>query len=131
MAVAGAARAVAPYSPPELDALLCRAADLLALGADPATAWAEPDGPLDRQARALLRLARRSACSGSALADGVAELAAESRQEAIHAATAAAERAGVVIAGPLGVCFLPAFACLGVFPVVAGLASDVFTSGVL
>ena len=64
------------------------------------------------------------------MAEGVAELAVESRHEAAHAATALAERAGVVIAGPLGVCFLPAFACLGVVPVVAGLATDVFTSGV-
>jgi pilus assembly protein TadC len=131
MTVAGAARAVASCGPPELGGLLCRAADLLALGADPATAWAEPEERLDRQGRAMLRLARRSASSGAALADGVAELAVESRQEAIHAAAAAAERAGVVIAGPLGACFLPAFACLGVVPVVAGLATEVFASGVL
>ena len=46
-------------------------------------------------------------------------------------ATAAAERAGVLIAGPLGLCFLPAFVCLGVVPVVAGLAGDVFGPGLL
>lgn len=78
-----------------------------------------------------MRLARRSACSGSALAQGVAELAEQSRQEAMHAATAAAERAGVLIAGPLGLCFLPAFILLGVVPVVAGLAGQVFSGGLL
>ena len=86
---------------------------------------------LDEQCRALLRLARRSAASGAALADGVAELAVEARHDAARAADAAAERAGVVIAGPLGMCFLPAFICLGVVPVVAGLAGDVFSSGLL
>ena len=53
------------------------------------------------------------------------------RQDAGHAAVAAAERAGVLIAGPLGLCFLPAFVCLGIVPVVAGLAGDIFGGGVL
>ena len=132
MAVSSAARATAPSAPPPLARILGRAADLLALGADPVTAWAPPTGDdVDDQCRALLRLARRSAASGAVLADSVAELAVESRHDAARAADAAAERAGVVIAGPLGVCFLPAFICLGVVPVVAGLADDVFTSGLL
>ena len=131
MAVSTAARATAPSAPPPLARILGRAADLLALGADPATAWAPPAGDVDEQSRALLRLARRSAASGAALADSVAELAVESRHDAARAADAAAERAGVVIAGPLGICFLPAFICLGVVPVVAGLAGNVFTSGLL
>jgi hypothetical protein len=37
----------------------------------------------------------------------------------------------VVIAGPLGLCFLPAFVCLGLIPVIAGLATDVLGSGLL
>ncbi|MGA3256827.1 MAG: type II secretion system F family protein, partial [Mycobacterium sp.] len=90
-----------------------------------------PEGSVDAQTDALLRLARRSASSGSALADGVADLADQSRDAAAHAATAAAERAGVLIAGPLGLCFLPAFVCLGIVPVVAGLAADVLQSGLL
>ena len=32
---------------------------------------------------------------------------------------------GVMVAGPLGLCFLPAFVCLGVVPVVLGLAGDI------
>jgi pilus assembly protein TadC len=135
MAVSTAAAAAASSAPPKLAAVLRRAADLLALGADPSAAWAvSPDlkvGSVDAQTDALLRLARRSASSGAALAGSVAELADESRQDAAHAAAAAAERAGVLIAGPLGLCFLPAFVCLGIVPVVAGLAGDVLRSGVL
>jgi pilus assembly protein TadC len=93
------------------------------------TAWPNDVGLKDRNAEALLRLARRSASSGSALARGVAELADQSRHEAAAAAEAAAERAGVLIAGPLGLCYLPAFLCLGIIPVVAGLAGDVLSSG--
>lgn len=132
MAVPAAARATVPCAPPGLAGVLGRAADLLALGADPDTAWAPPEGTdADEHTLALLRLARRSARSGSALADGVAELAVSVRNEVDHNASAAAERAAVVIAGPLGACFLPAFVCLGVVPVVAGLATDVFSSGLL
>ncbi|OBH24267.1 hypothetical protein A5692_05325 [Mycobacterium sp. E342] len=133
MAVATAASAAASCAPPELARVLRRAADLLALGADPVAAWTVTAGPradpADAQVEALLRLARRSAASGAALAEGVAELADQSRHNAAHAATATAERAGVLIAGPLGLCFLPAFVCLGIVPVVAGLASRVLQSG--
>ncbi len=128
MAVSAAAAARAPSAPDRLAAVLRHAADLLALGADPDTAWPSQPG---EDSDGLSRLARRSAASGSALAHGVAELAEQSRQNAGHAAAAAAERASVLIAGPLGLCFLPAFVCLGIVPVVAGLAGDVFTSGVL
>jgi pilus assembly protein TadC len=132
MAVSTAAAATAASAPPKLARVLRRAADLLALGADPAVAWSiSPTKALDVQTDALLRLARRSASSGAALAGGVAELADQSRHDAAHSAAAAAERAGVLIAGPLGLCFLPAFVCLGIVPVVAGLAGDVLQSGLL
>jgi pilus assembly protein TadC len=142
MAVSTAASATAPSAPAPLARMLNRAADLLALGAEPATAWTNlPStrvgtpglraGRVDNHADALLRLARRSASSGAALAQGVAELADHSRHEAADAASAAAERASVLIAGPLGLCYLPAFVCLGIVPVVAGLAGDVLGSGIL
>lgn len=132
MAVSTAAGATAASAPVSLAQVLRRAADLLALGADPAVAWsAPPDVPGDPSVEALLRLARRSASSGAALAGGVVELAAQCRHDAAHAATAAAERAGVLIAGPLGLCFLPAFVCLGIVPVVVGLAGQVLQSGAL
>ena len=132
MAVPAAARATALSAPPQLAGLLRRAGDLLALGADPVTAWTPPDDEVGGAgAVALMRLARRSAASGAVLARGVAELAAETRQDADHTASAAAERASVIIAGPLGLCFLPAFICLGLVPVIAGLASDVLGAGLL
>lgn len=127
MSVSAAAAATAPSAPGALAEMLRRAAGLLALGAAPDIAW--PIRGEEPGCEALARLARRSACSGSALAQGAAELAAQSRREAANAAAAAAERAGVLIAGPLGLCFLPGFFCLGIVPVVAGLAGDVFTAG--
>ncbi|OBK11107.1 hypothetical protein A5636_14120 [Mycobacterium asiaticum] len=129
MSVATAATAAAMAAPTDLSRVLRRAADMLALGADPAVAWSAPPGEFNAEAEGLLRLARRSASSGAALADGAAELAAQSRHDAAHTAAAAAERAGVLIAGPLGLCFLPAFVCLGIVPIVAGLAGDVLQSG--
>ncbi|BDB45413.1 MULTISPECIES: type II secretion system F family protein [Mycobacterium] len=135
MAVSTAAAAAAGSAPTDMAQVLRRAADLLALGAPADVAWSRPadlaGGTADAQIDALLRLARRSASSGAALADGVAELAVQSRQESAHAAGAAAERAGVLIAGPLGLCFLPAFVGLGIVPVVAGLAGHVLQSGLL
>ena len=44
-------------------------------------------------------------------------------------AGAAAQRASLLIAGPLGLCYLPTFLCLGIVPVVAGLAGDVLGPG--
>jgi hypothetical protein len=131
MAVSAAAAATAPCAPPALGAVLRRAADLLALGADPDTAWQLRAGDSADGCESLTRLARRSASSGSALARGISDLAEQSRQDAAHAAAAAAERAGVLIAGPLGLCFLPAFVCLGIAPVVVGLAGEIFGSGLL
>ena len=114
---------------------LRRAAELLALGADPAVAWSAPPGlppnSLDPQTDALLRLARRSSASGAALAEGVAELAVAVPPGRRTCGRAAAERAAVLIAGPLGLCFLPAFVCLGIVPVVAGLAGDVTAVGLV
>ena len=94
-------------------------------------AWSGRGATVDEHCEALLRLARRSASSGAALADGVAELATSVRHDAADAARAAAERASVLIAGPLGLCYLPAFVCLGIVPVVAGLAGKVLGSGLL
>ena len=96
------------------------AAGLLALGADPAEAW-EPASKCAGTAE-LARAARRTARSGSALAEFAEELATQLRTGLADSAEARAQRAGVLIAGPLALCFLPAFFCLGVVPVVLGLA---------
>lgn len=127
--VATAALIVAPSAPPRVATVLRQAGDLLTLGAEPAAAWraaaAEP------ATEALARIARRSARSGASLSAGVAELAAHQRGAAEDTAAAAAERAGVLVAGPLGLCFLPAFVCLGVVPVVLGLAGPLLHGGII
>ncbi|MFE9582759.1 type II secretion system F family protein [Nocardia sp. NPDC006044] len=134
--MAGAARAVAPGAPEALAEALRRAADLLALGADAATAWeraAEDKAgqPGAEEVESLARMARRSARSGASLAIAVGELAEQRRAAVEDAAAARAERAGVLIGGPLGLCFLPAFVCLGIVPVVIGLAGRVLDGGLL
>lgn len=127
--VAVAAEAVSLTAPAPLSESLRRAADLLSLGADAATAW--ESAASDPATESLARMARRSARSGSSLAGSMTELATESRSQAEDSAAASAERAGVLISGPLGLCFLPAFICLGIIPVVVGLASRVLDGGLL
>ncbi|AZG47446.1 type II secretion system F family protein [Gordonia insulae] len=134
--IGGAAGVVADSAPVGLAQPLAATADLLGLGADPEHAWRTFGPAADRRRRsgpstesdvfdALATLARRSARSGSSLAGGLAELADSTRRQAHDDALAAAERAGVAISGPLGLCFLPAFVCLGIVPVVIGLAGTV------
>lgn len=124
-----AAKAVAPSAPSPLAEALQRGADLLMLGADPASAWDTAAG--DAETEALARAARRSARSGAPLSGVMTELATQRRSDAEDGAAAAAERAGVLISGPLGLCFLPAFICVGIIPVVVGLAGRVLDGGLL
>lgn len=115
-----AVRAAAGHLPGSAAAELLRVGELLALGADAATAWqVAASSPVHKLARA----ARRSACSGAGLESTARSLAAEIRADAVNAASTRAQRAGVLITGPLGLCFLPAFLALGVLPVVIGLAT--------
>ncbi|MCX6477553.1 MULTISPECIES: type II secretion system F family protein [Rhodococcus] len=127
--VSAAITAMASTAPKPMADSLRRVADLLALGADPDAAWSE--AALDPDTEALARMARRSARSGSSLSSSMAELAERSRGDAEDLAAAAAERAGVLISGPLGLCFLPAFIALGIVPVVIGLATTVLGNGML
>ncbi|WP_344871701.1 type II secretion system F family protein [Allokutzneria multivorans] len=107
-------------------AALVEAADLLALGADPAVAWrSAADLP---ETTRLARAARGTARSGAALAHLVHELAVALRATATERAESLAQRAAVLISAPLGACFLPAFLCLGVAPVVVGLANGLLTT---
>lgn len=129
MPTADAARAVAAGAPPALAEVLTRAAELLALGSDAATAWRTES--VDPQVVGLTRMLRRSARAGSSPASGLADLARTERAQAEDRAVAAGERAGVAVAGPLGLCFLPAFVCLGIVPVVMGLAGKVLGEGLL
>ena len=107
---ATAARAVADSAPPVLADALRRGADRLQLGADPADAWRSLGD--DEVLEAFSRAERR-------------------RADAEDRTAAAIERAGVLVSGPLGLCFLPAFVCLGIVPVVIGLAGKVLSGGLL
>lgn len=127
--ISTAAAAAAHSAPPAFGIALRKAADLLELGADAATAWDAV--AKDPETEALARMARRSARAGSSMASAMTELAAIQRTRAEDASAAAAERAGVLISGPLGLCFLPAFICLGIVPVVIGLAGNVLGGGLM
>lgn len=125
--VSAAVRAIADRVPGDGGAALRTTAGLLALGADASEAWKlAADVPATAP---LARGARRTARSGTELATVASALATEVRASTNDVAEARAQRAGVLIAGPLGLCFLPAFVCLGVVPVVAGLAGRLGLTG--
>ncbi|AGF71356.1 type II secretion system F family protein [Corynebacterium halotolerans] len=96
-------------------------AALLAIGVPAGRAWA-PMVDLPGLSE-LAGLARMSQRSGAAIADGCDRISAGLRADAADDATARAERAGVFIALPLALCFLPAFFTLGLAPVVIGLGT--------
>jgi Flp pilus assembly protein TadB len=118
-----ALRVAAPAADPTNAAALGRVAGLLELGADPAAAWASVDDP---NLLPVSLASRRSADSGARLAQGLQQLATDLRQQARAGAQERAHRAGVLAMLPLGLCFLPAFICIGVVPVVVGIAGSAF-----
>jgi Flp pilus assembly protein TadB len=118
-----ALRVAAPAAGPANAAALGRVAGLLELGADPTAAWASVDDP---NLLPVSLASRRSADSGARLAQGLEQLATDLRQQARTAAQERAHRAGVLVMLPLGLCFLPAFICIGVVPVVVGIANSAF-----
>lgn len=110
----------------DVSAVLGRAAAAMELGSAPEAVWrdwlADPSyGPL---CRALIV----SGESGSTVAGRLESVSAQLRVGAGNAARARAQRVGVSLMAPLGLCFLPAFVCLGVVPVVIGIAGRVFGS---
>ncbi|SDJ51729.1 Type II secretion system (T2SS), protein F [Frankineae bacterium MT45] len=115
---------VAELAEAPLGPLLDQVGRMLQLGADPTTAWARvlADPTLAEIARAAIR----SAESGIRLADDFEQLATDLRAERRGAAEVRAGRAGTWAIAPLGLCFLPAFVCLGIAPIVVGVAHDVF-----
>jgi pilus assembly protein TadC len=119
--VPAAIRAIAGEVPEPAAGALHHTAELLALGADPVAAWAP--ALAEPSTAELARGARRSARSGAALAAVAEGLATTVRSGADDLAEARAQRAAVAVTGPLGLCFLPAFLCVGVVPVVIGLAT--------
>lgn len=115
----------APAAGAATAARLAHVAGLLRLGADPALAWRTLGA--DEVLAPVAQAAARSADSGVRLARGLEQAAEELRSQLRAAAEARAHRAGVLAMLPLGFCFLPAFVCLGVVPVVIGIARGVLT----
>lgn len=124
--VASALVLAAPAAGERCAAALTRVGRLLALGADPAEAW-QPlaDDPVLGEVTAA---ALRSATSGMRLASAFTQTASDLRATARSAAEARAHRAGALAAAPLGLCFLPAFVCLAIVPVVVGVATSALGS---
>jgi Flp pilus assembly protein TadB len=120
--VSGALAAVGEAVPAPLGPALGHVAALYRLGAEPRRSWADVPPELGALGRVLVRAGE----SGSSVAPALHALAADSRATARAATETAVRRAGVWVLAPLGVCFLPAFLCLGVVPLVLGIAGEVF-----
>lgn len=119
--VAGALEAVGGAVTGPLGERLRAVAALSRLGAESHRAWADVPAPLAPLARVLARAGE----SGATVVGALRSLATESRAAGRAATQAAVHRAGVWVLAPLGLCFLPAFLCLGVVPLVLGIAEDV------
>jgi Flp pilus assembly protein TadB len=116
---------VAEGAPEPIRIPLRRTAALLRLGATPAESVAHLH--TDPALAALGAVVARSADSGVRWADGLRRRAASLREELRLAELARAQRIGVFALLPLGLCFLPAFICVGIVPIITGVASQVFS----
>lgn len=102
--------------------LIC-VADGLDLGLDPAIAWNALRGTAGgvRMADAVAR----TADSGAAIARSLERLAEDLRAARSVSVDGAAQRVGVLIVLPLGLCFLPAFVLAGIVPVIVAVLGGV------
>ncbi|HEY7173604.1 MAG TPA: type II secretion system F family protein [Micromonosporaceae bacterium] len=123
LAVDVAARATGVACGGSVGRELVRVADRLQLGLEPADAWRSirdlPAG--GGVADAVLRCAD----SGAAVARALTRLAEDLRDARALRVEAAAQRAGVLIVLPLGLCFLPAFVLAGIVPVIVAVLGGV------
>lgn len=122
LSTGAAASAVAAAAGPETEDLWSEVAALLTVGVEPDRAWRRMAGIAGLAE--LAGITRMSQRSGAAIASGCERIADTLRSEAADSANAAAERAGVFIALPLAVCFLPGFIVLGLAPVVISLGLE-------
>jgi pilus assembly protein TadC len=120
--VGSAVAAVAEAVPEPLAAALRSVAGLYRMGAEPRRAWADAPDELAPLGRVLVRAGE----SGSAAGPALRALAADARAASGARIERDVRRAGVWVLAPLGLCFLPAFVCLGVVPLVLGIAGQVF-----
>ncbi len=93
----------------------------LELGADAATEWGRVAA--DPLLMPLGRAMRRTAATGAAPVDGLLRLSDDQRRRHRARSQARARSCGVKAAGPLALCFLPAFMLIGVVPTIAGAVS--------
>ncbi len=94
----------------------------LALGADPATVWAELSK--HPQLAPLGRALGRAHDTGASVTTAGDRLARELRESAHAEVESRARSVSTRAAAPLGLCFLPAFVLLGIVPLVAGLVAS-------
>ncbi|TCC54045.1 type II secretion system protein [Kribbella capetownensis] len=97
--------------------LFTKVAHHLALGADPADAWAHLR--TEPACAPVARAIDRSIRSGAPLSKTLEHLADDTRQSHQHAADQRARAAESRSALPLGLCFLPAFILLSIVPTIA------------
>ena len=113
-----ALRSVATAMPGSLRSDLCTVAGAMRIGADAAEAWSLVEAP---DLRPLQSVLTRVDTSGAPIAPLLAVLAEQQRQQARSTALDASRALGVRLAGPLGLCFLPAFVLIAVVPLVVSL----------
>jgi pilus assembly protein TadC len=89
----------------------------LALGTDPATVWRQlsANAALAPLGRTMVRAIE----TGAPVADGLSRLVDDLRLARRWSANERARSVGVKAAAPLGLCFLPAFICVGIIPTIA------------
>ncbi|MGP3979099.1 type II secretion system F family protein [Streptomyces sp. 8N114] len=103
---------------------LTRAATELRLGAEPALVWGRfAERPWGVE---FARCMERAGTAGVPAVESVTRLAAGLRGSRARVAASRARRAAVLVTGPLGLCFLPAFLAVGVVPVLLGLARSMW-----
>ena len=101
-----------------------RVMSALEWGADPYQAWTRL---LDDPGFApVARVVVRSHATGASMSGALESAAAALRKTHVAAVEARARAAGVRSVAPLALCFLPAYLLVGVVPVVAGFAGDLF-----
>lgn len=103
---------------------LLRVTAALRLGATPASAWTQA-ATVPEFAR-ISAAFQRSAVSGAPIAEVLKSVARDERRRRRSTVQIAARSAGVRAVAPLAACFLPAFVLLGIVPVVASMAIEVF-----
>ena len=121
----GALAVLGDTCPPPLSLSVHRVQGALALGADWETAWtsaiSQSDATTGATLRELAAALRFAALTGASSAGIVYACAGQLRRRRNSDAQRRAATLGVRLVVPLGLCYLPAFICLGVLPVVFAL----------